>query len=297
LQTNKKSSFTRLCCKTTKKSKQMIFIIVLYKCSLKDSASYQTVTKSLACAGKKGVLFVFDNSPEMQVLDDVDSAIWQHVEYVHCPENKGLGVAYNQGATYAKKNDMDWIVLLDQDTTFSENYISKLDEAIKQHSEIKLFAPIIQLKNQKPFSPTRYKHKRGYSVKLTSGIYSFSKYSPVNSGMVINTNSFWEAGGYNPDIRLDFADFQFIERFRHVEKTFFAVDTVAIQDFSNEEKEVKKLQTRFKIYCECAKKCERKNIVDSLGYLYSVFRHTLGLTLKTKNMSFLRIFMVKYLFA
>jgi len=273
----------------------MIFILVLYNCKLSDSASYQTITKSLIYAGKKAMLFVFDNSPEAQLLDDIDSTIWQHVEYVHCPENKGLGVAYNQGADYAKKNDMDWIVLLDQDTTFSENYISKLDETINQHSEIKLFAPIIQLKNQKPFSPTRYKHKRGYSAKLTSGVYSFSKYSPVNSGMVINTNSFWEAGGYNPDIRLDFADFQFIERFRRVEKRFFLVDSVAIQDFSNDEKDVKKLQTRFKIYCECAKKCERKNIADSLGYFYSVFRHAVGLTLKTKHPSFLRIFVTNYL--
>jgi len=273
----------------------MIFILVLYSRKLEHSESYQTITKSLACAGKKGVLFIFDNSPEAQVVNDVNSSVWSHVEYVHCPENKGLGVAYNQGAKYAQKNGVDWIVLLDQDTTFSEDYISKLDEAMKTQSKIKLFAPIIQLKNQKPFSPTHYKHKRGYDVKLASGTYPLSKYSPVNSGMVINTNRFWEAGGYDPQIKLDFADFQFIERFRRTEKHFFLIDTTAVQDFSNEEKNVKKLQARFKVYCECAKKCERKNIADSLGYLYSVFRHTLGLTLKTKNLSFLHIFITNYL--
>ena len=273
----------------------MVFILVLYKCRLEQSISYQTITKSLACANKQGILFVFDNSPEMQTLNNVDFTIWKQVEYVHCPENKGLGIAYNEGAKYAQKHHIDWVVLLDQDTTFSENYVNQLNAAIKSHTNIKLFAPIIRLKNQTPFSPTRYKHKRGYSVKLTSGVYPFLKYSPVNSGMAINTQRFLEAGGYNPLIKLDFADYQFIEQFRRIEKSFFIVDSVAIQDFSNEEKDIKKLQTRFQIYCECAKKCERNNIFDSLAYLYSVFRHTLGLTIKTKNISFLSLFITNYL--
>jgi len=273
----------------------MTFIIVLYKCELENSISYQTITKSLAYANKQGILFVFDNSPNIHIVDCVDSFVWQHLEYIHCPENKGLGVAYNQGAEYAGRHNIDWIMLLDQDTTFSEDYICQLEEAMKLQPEIKLFAPIITLKNQRPFSPTRYKHKRGYNIKLSSGVYSLLKYSPVNSGMVVSVNRFWKAGGYNPLIKLDFADFQFIERFRHVEKYFFIVNTVAIQDFSNEENDIEKLQTRFKIYCECAKKCDRNNIVDSLGYLYSVFRHTLGLTAKTKNISFLHIFFTNYI--
>lgn len=273
----------------------MVFILVLYKCVIEHSVSYLTISKSLVYANKKGILFIFDNSPDFQETKNIDFSAWEKFKYIHCPENKGLGFAYNCGAEYARRQNIDWVVLLDQDTVFSEDYIFQLNKSIELYSNIKLFAPIIRLKNNVPFSPTRYKHKRGYNVELTSGIYSLLKYSPVNSGMVINTNCFWKAGGYNPSIMLDFADFQFIERFRRIEKHFFVINTVAIQDFSNDEKDIKKLQARFKIYCECAKKCDRNNIMDSLGYFYSVFRHTLGLMMKTKKVSFLGIFVTKYL--
>jgi glycosyltransferase involved in cell wall biosynthesis len=217
------------------------------------------------------------------------------VEYIHCSENKGLSFAYNQGANYARKNNIDWIVLLDQDTAFSEDFICRLNEAIELHSNIKLFAPIIRLNKDRPFSPTRYKHKRGYNLKLKSGLYSLFRYSPVNSGMVVNTISYFESGGYNPLIKLDFSDYQFIERFRKIEGMFYLLNTVAIQDFSNNEKDIDKLIIRFKIYCECARKCERKNIFDSLEYFYSVLRHTIGLLIKTRKIIFLYVFFTNYL--
>jgi len=273
----------------------MVFILVLYKCDIEYSLSYLTISKSLVCANKKGVLFIFDNSPDMHEINNIDLTVWEDIKYIYCPENKGLGFAYNLGAEYGREHEINWVVLLDQDTTFSEDFIYKLNKSIELHANLKLFAPIIRLKNNVPFSPTRYKHKRGYIVELTSGIYSLLKYSPVNSGMVVNINYFWKAGGYNPLIMLDFADFQFIERFRRIEKDFFVIDTIAIQDFSNDEKDIKKLKTRFKIYCECAKKCDRNNIMDVLGYFYSVFRHALGLIMKTKNISFFWIFVTNYL--
>jgi len=273
----------------------MVFILVLYKCIIEYSVSYLTISKSLAYANKKGILFIFDNSPDFQSIKNIDISIWEKFIYIHCPENKGLGFAYNSGADYARENNIDWVVLLDQDTSFSEDYIYQLKKSIDLYPNIKLFAPIIKLKNNIPFSPTRYKHKRGYCVELNSGIYSLLKYSPVNSGIVINTEYFWKVGGYNPLITLDFADYQFIERFRRTKKYFFVIDTIAIQNFSNDERNIKKLQTRFRIYCECAKKCNRNNIIESLEYFYSVFRHTLGLIIKTKKISFFWIFATNYL--
>lgn len=245
--------------------------------------------------GKKGMLFVWDNSPSSQLISDNHKA-WVNIVYHHCPENLGLSHAYNCAAKFAQEKGYEWIMLLDQDTTFSENVITKIYEAIKCNNNIFLFAPIIRLINGTSFSPTRYKHKRGYSIDLHKGIYSLSKYSPVNSGMVINIKSFWESGGYNSKINLDFADFQFIERFRRIYKTFYLIDTVAIQDFSNDENNIEKLKTRFNIYCECAKKCEKTNLIDYLEYFYSVLRHTIGLIIKTHNFSFFKIFIDKYIF-
>lgn len=274
----------------------MVFIIVLYNCLIEDSESFCSITKSLLHSKKQALLFIFDNSLHRQEVKYNDITVWREIKYVHCPENAGLGVGYNYGAVFAEEKHCKWIVLLDQDTKFALDYIKKLDDAINKFPNIKLFAPILRLPDGQPFSPTRYKHKRGYQVKLLPDTYSAYKYSPVNSGMAINVASFMEVGGYDPLIKLDFADFQFIERFRTKNIYFHLLDTIGIQNFSNNEIDILKLKTRFKIYCQCAKKCKKSGILDILAYLYSVFRHTIGLIFKTKNVSFLRIFITDYLF-
>lgn len=274
----------------------MLFIIVLYKCNLSESNSYLTIIKSLIKSQKTGTLFVFDNSPDSQIIKNDYPQIWNNIEYVHCPENSGLGIAYNQGAQYAFEHGFRWIMLLDQDTKFEELIIEKIDETIQSNSNIFLITPMIRLENGIYFSPTRYKHKRGYKANLKSGVFSLFRYSPVNSGMVINVDGFIKSGGYNPEIKLDFSDFQFIERFRKFYGSFYLIDSIAIQNFSNDEKDIVKLKARFRIYCECAKKCNKLNLIDHVEYFYSVFRHAIGLIIKTRNFSFMRIFICNYFF-
>jgi len=274
----------------------MVFVIVLYNCLIEASDSFRSITKSMLHSKKQALLFIFDNSLRHQEVHYNDITVWSEIKYVHCPENAGLGVGYNYGAFFAEEKHCQWIVLLDQDTEFALDYIEKLDDALNKFPNIKLFAPILRLPDGQPFSPTRYKHKRGYQVELMPGTYSFYKYLPVNSGMAINVASFLEVGGYDPLIKLDFADFQFIERFRLKHLYFHLLDTIGIQDFSNNEKDISKLKTRFKIYCQCAKKCKKSGTLDIVAYTYSVLRHTIGLIFKTKNVSFLRIFISDYLF-
>lgn len=237
----------------------------------------------------KGELFIWDNSPISHHVPE-KNAIWEKINYYHSPENKGLSIAYNYAAKLAYKRKYKWICLLDQDTTFSPDLISTLNDAIKQNSDIQLFAPIIKLKNNSPFSPFIYKHKQGHPTEVTSGRHSLFDLIPVNSGMVININSFLKSKGYNEQIKLDFSDIQFIENFRKLYPEFYVCDTIAYQNFSNEEKDVTKLKKRFEIYCECAKYCSKKNIFDRIEYFFIVIKHMIGLIIKTKEFSFISIF-------
>ncbi|MEO6732478.1 MAG: hypothetical protein ABIN01_14765 [Ferruginibacter sp.] len=154
---------------------------------------------------------------------------------------------------------------------------------------------MLKLKTGAPFSPTRYKFKVGHFVDLKEGILSLQKYSPVNSGMVINISAFNEVGGYREDVRLDFADFQFIERFRKKNQYFYLIDSVAVQNYSKEEKDLDKNIFRFGIYLECVKNCVRTSFFDDLLYFFIAFKHLVAVCIKCRSFIFMKMFYLSYI--
>ena len=270
----------------------LAFIIVLYKCELSNAVSIKSLLNSPLAMQDKINLIVYDNSPDEQHIDE--PAKINLLTYFYDKSNPGVSKAYNYGVAFANRMNFKWVVLLDQDTSFQSDFIEKVLTAINNNPEIRLFAPVLRLNNGKPFSPTRYKLKRGHDVNLKEGVWPLKKYSPVNSGLAINVNAFQQVGGYLDEIRLDFADFQFIERFREKHASFYVFDSVGKQDFSNHENDLDKLRTRFTIFCECAKKCRRHSPIDSFGYFYTVLRHTFGLVLKTRSFSFFKVAYLNY---
>ena len=272
------------------------FVLVLYKCKLSDSLSFISISNSLKENGIKADILIWDNSPEPQKLSSVDKEVWDFVKYRHCPENDGVSKAYNAGAVIANNLDRKWLILLDQDTEFNVDIIKKLYEIISSNHSYKILAPVVKLKNGNNFSPFIYKHKRGYEVNLVSNrTYSLSTYGIINSGMVIETKAFVASGGYNEKVKLDFADTQFIENFRKFYSEFFLFDSIAFQDFSNDEKDISKLARRFEIYCNCAKNCNKHTLKEHAEYFYTVFRHSVGLAIKTKKILFINKFLKHYL--
>lgn len=274
--------------------KTKFFIIVLYNCTLKDSESFRTIEKSLELENEKGYLYVYDNSYLSQIIKN-ENMIWSNITYIHDPTNSGLGVAYNSGVKVATKLGFEWVILLDQDTNFAIDFIGKTNLVLSQSFPFKLLAPILKLKAGESFSPCRYKFKRGHSVNLVEGVYSLKKYSPVNSGMIINIAAFNRVGGYDESVKLDFADFQFVERFRSLFDEFYLLNSVAIQDFSNVDSNLNKNIFRFSIYLECAKKCNRNSLIDDFLYFYVVARHLLALSFRFKSFVFVKLFYFKYI--
>lgn len=271
----------------------IIFIIVLYKVNLTDCITFNSLDRFKIQGNQKINLIIYDNSPDSQTHFNTDKVNVN--TYYHDKDNPGVSKAYNYGANIAKKKGFKWIVLLDQDTVFPPDFIDSLLYTINCNPEIKLFAPVLKLKDGKPFSPSRYMFKRGHPVELKEGVLTLKKYAPVNSGMTINVDAYLEVGGYLEQITLDFADFQFIERFRKKYDNFYLFNSIAIQDFSNDETDLNKLQARFSIYCNCGINCKRDSFIDDIIYLYPLLRHTFGLYTKTKSLSFFKIFYLSYL--
>ncbi len=273
------------------------FILVLYNERLKDSKTFNSIKRSLLeAACFSSYLFVYDNSPESQDIDDC-KGVFSGITYISDVDNGGLSIAYNKGVKLAEKLNYHWVILLDQDTDFEKMYLGTLSKAIEDHPKINLFAPQLKLYNGVQFSPIRYFLKKGHPCTLDKNkAYSLKKYSPVNSGLAIKVNEFSLSGGYVDNVKLDFADFQFNERFRKRNDVFFLLDAIGVQNFSNDEENLQKLANRFTIFLDCARACEKTTVCDYIGYFYATSRHCYGLVRKTKKIKFLKIYFQNYLF-
>lgn len=258
-------------------------IIVIYNEDFHKCNCYNSFIKSYA----NHRILLYENSPE-PINKKYESNL---VLYYHNKNNGGVSTAYNYGAKIAFDNKYaNYILLLDQDTIFSPNYIDILTENIIRNPDIYLFVPTIIYNDNKPFSPAIISRYKTIGVKLNAGIYSLNKYLPVNSGACIETNMFQQNFGYNEKIKLDFADFDFFNRLKKHTDKFCIINSTAYQSFSNEEIDLCKLENRFKFYIEGA-----NNTIFKRKFTFQVIRHTLSLTLRTKNMFFIKYLIKNYL--
>jgi uncharacterized protein YjhX (UPF0386 family) len=144
-------------------------------------------------------------------------------------------------------------------------------------------------------SPCKYVHHIGRMLpNINSGLQNFRKKSVLNSGMLISVESFSRTGGFNEDIKLDFADFLFINKYKKLYTDFFVTNSICSHELSSFEKDVEKVLTRFKIYCRDARTyadCSDAFLILS----YIVFRRTLNLLLKYKRITFVKIFLKNFI--
>jgi GT2 family glycosyltransferase len=276
---------------------QIIAVVVIYNAKIEESKTLISLAKSLALNSKTMDLIVYDNSLQPCFENSSSFVVgFFNIHYVHDPSNPGVSKAYNFSAHYAQKLKKRWILLLDQDTIFPIDAISSYISGIQSHPDIKLFTPILKLSDDTIISPSNYRFKRGFALKnISPGLHSLKNISPLNSGMLINIDAFTSVGGYNEKVKLDFSDFQFIERFKKWFDQFYVLNVICLHDFSNEETSSVKLNNRFRFYCEGAKNSERGSFGDRFIYFMVVLLRATKLVYRTKNIVFYKTFLNYYL--
>ena len=271
----------------------MLPIIVLYKRKLEESESVNSLLTSHD-ASSISEIFVYNNSPDIVSVPEQYMGVTVHK--INDYKNSGVSKAYNEGIKIAKQLKYQYVLLLDQDTSLPENVLDVYKQHVVNNPEIKLFCPILKTFSGAICSPLVYKLHRGFQVKhFDAGEYNFDKFSPINSGMLLNVDAALECGGYNEDVFLDFSDFQFIERFKKHNSSFYVVPLIFNQDFSGDELDVSKLLVRFKLYCKCARKCSRDSVRDDFIYFAMVFTRATKLAIKTRKVHFYTNFYKYYI--
>lgn len=258
---------------------KVLCILVLYKTKLVDSVAYNSFIK-YALPQNEFSLFVYDNSPETVQIESSEK-----IKYVSDTSNPGVSKAYNQGALYAKNNGFEWIILLDQDTSFRNHSYLECCSKMFEDPDINLIAPLVYTA-EGVFSPLYCSHHcpRCYNYK-TNEMNDIDRAAIVNSGMVIRVSAFFEVGGYNEEVPLDLSDYQFIERYKKKYKTFFLIDFILDQSFSNNVDSYESLLRRFGFYVKGVKNFECSFPVKVDFYLL-MLKRCLSLVISTKSFSF-----------
>jgi GT2 family glycosyltransferase len=110
----------------TQTSSSILVVVVLYNCDLSQSQSVSSLLRILnehpALAERFSVI-LYDNSPQAQSpAMGGDLA----VHYVHDPSNGGLAPAYNLALARAEAEGREWLLLFDQDTSPTLDFLHEL---------------------------------------------------------------------------------------------------------------------------------------------------------------------------
>lgn len=171
------------------KTYSVLFIVVLYQTRLEVSETYRALKRVLTPEQLRDNVYVRDNSVE----------------------NLFLAIPYNIGYYRAKAEGKRWIVLLDQDTVLTDEYI-RMVLAISDTDEPKVYVPLLRY-NEIPAVPLLVPEKMGflfaypYNKRSIKALLPHKYLNMCNSGMIINTQVLDRLGGFDeknfPFIALD----------------------------------------------------------------------------------------------
>jgi GT2 family glycosyltransferase len=260
-------------------------VVVLYKEDLDQSLSIQSLCSIIGSIDFE--LFVWDNSPVAQMPEQVEQLqlVIPRLKYIYTPENVSMARIYNQVTRWMDKKS-EFLLLLDQDSIFSEEFLQRAFAAIHTHPKVNLFVPYIKVGDQ-IFSPGHYSFIKGkYWKTLSLGLVEAKNTVAVSSGMLIR-KSYLLANypSFDERLRLYGIDSDFLITYAKKNQFLFVVDYCLGHHLSvtSDEKIAQKL-FRFRDLCYSLKiialKKSRFHFVAAVVYL-TYLRTKLALQYRT----------------
>lgn len=193
----------------------LLAVVVLYGCAAPESKTLGSLMQILEADAALGACFglvIFDNSP--QPSEPIQAAQFP-VTYFHDPSNPGLAAAYNFALDRAEQNRSEWLLLLDQDTTLTREFMVELVRSTALLSEEKNVASIVPKLtfHGKICSPTstfisqlRHPYRRSYAIARGVAGIQRKRYFAFNSGATLRVSAIRSVGGFPQEYWLDYLD-------------------------------------------------------------------------------------------
>jgi glycosyltransferase involved in cell wall biosynthesis len=218
----------------------LFVVIVLYNQRLLESASYNSLLKQEQTMGKHGakaVIYIYDNSSQEFIQDDIKLCELSNVHYVRNIFNPGISHAYNEGLALASKINKNWLLLLDQDTILPENYFTTFFEKMRTVNSAVVVACVPKVKamvkgKEKLIAPgTMVNYKVRFSpVDFTEGVHK--NISTLNSGVFVSVSFMNTIGGFSEKYPLDCLDYWLFKCIEKQNKSVFVMNIYTQHDLS-----------------------------------------------------------------
>lgn len=203
-----------------------LILIVIYNTNITKSETFKSLIDSKDYLFESD-LFIWDNSPISQDVSILNTFFEENTNilYEHHPENLPLSKAYNKVINKFKNDEYDFLVLLDQDSSFRKELFIKLHNTFQVNKEINLFLPIIKFKNR-VVSPTKKYFLKGFYFKgKPFGIQKARNISAINSGMIISFKFLKEKyKGYDERLKFYGTDDYFMMQYCKNENELYILD-------------------------------------------------------------------------
>lgn len=196
--------------------KSILTVVVLYNCEPSQSQSFCALLQILsenADLATNFVLVLYDNSPQPQKYAVPASF---PIHYVHDPANGGLASAYNFALARAESEQCEWLLLLDQDTSPTREFIVELLEAastLHAQPDVAAIIPKLMVNGEihSPAIPFIEQLRRQFQPPKQPigqdvvGILQ-QHMCPYNSGSTLRVSAMRSVGGFPREFWLDYLD-------------------------------------------------------------------------------------------
>lgn len=267
---------------------KILFGIVCFREKFWETLSFRTLLSSAKSTNKQISIFIFDNTDNenWNIEEEYNPVNAYRLQYIHNPNNPGIAVAYNTIAKYAKDNQFSHIVFLDQDTELPPDFSLEYSKIAEKNTE---FAIPLIFEKGKLLSPSIYKNYRSYFYdEIKDDVIKSENNSCINSGLMIKTDLFFKAGGYNEALRLDFCDHEFIKRVGKLTKSMNIIPIKLEQNFSTNTNSLDKALFRYALFTKDMKTFKKINHDDYKITLFVDIPHLIRLTLQYKSLAFIK---------
>jgi GT2 family glycosyltransferase len=218
-------------------------VIVLYGQSPGQSAALSSLLQAAVGqpdAAERISLIIYDNSPEPHELP---ASMSFEVHYIHDAENAGLARAYNAALAHARTQDSTWLLLLDQDTLLSSEYLAELlnaSDALASVGEVGAIVPKLWAGTRlySPDAPFLWQIRQQFSDENfpvdehVTGMVA-RPLTAYNSGAALRVSVLEEIGGFPEDFWLDYLDHAVFQQLQLQGYRLWVMRTVLQQNLSH----------------------------------------------------------------
>lgn len=184
---------------------RLVAVLVLYRRAPAASESLTTLAEALAAEEALGDgmrLLMHDNSPVAQEAPELPI----ETRYNSDPSNPGLAAAYNSGLAWAREVGAEWLLLLDQDTVLTREYLEELREVLPEMpAEVWAVVPkLVYAKGvHSPHFPPRLSHRK---VSAEFRGMAMEEVSAFNSGAAMRVSAVEAVGGFPGRFPMEYLD-------------------------------------------------------------------------------------------